>query len=279
MKRGTGGGANISSVIPGGKTTAGELGLTAFSSLGTFCANDRLEQAIMAPNKIKWMLRFMNFQLPKFCRWLLPNSAQPFTLSSVADGQTSQPHKLIITGMQMRSVPPCHGFYKDGAVAKISTIRPFAMAGFTLIEMVVVVAIVGILASAAIPMVQLGEHRLKERELRHALREIRTAIDAYRKATDEGRIARQVDATGYPPNLEVLAEGVADAKTPDGKKIYFLRRIPRDPFVPPDTPQKDMWGLRSYASSADDPKAGNDVFDVYSLNPGTGSNGAAYRDW
>lgn len=151
--------------------------------------------------------------------------------------------------------------------------------GFTLIEMVVVVAIVAILASAAIPFVQFGEHRLKERELRRSLREIRVAIDLYRKAVDEGRIPRQVGASGYPPSLDSLVEGVADAKSPGASKIYFLRRIPRDPFASPDVAEKDMWGLRSYASPPDDPKPGDDVFDVYSLNPGTGSNGVAYRQW
>ena len=164
-------------------------------------------------------------------------------------------------------------------VTPISFKLPHRSAGFTLIEMIVVVAIVGILASAAIPLVQFGEHRLKERELRQSLREIRSAIDAYRKAFDEGRIARKVDSTGYPPTLDALVEGVADARQPDAKKIYFLRRIPSDPFAPPDTPKKEQWGLRSYASAPDEPKAGDDVFDVYSLNPGKGSNGAPYRDW
>jgi general secretion pathway protein G len=151
--------------------------------------------------------------------------------------------------------------------------------GFTLIEMLVVVAIVGILASAAVPFIKYGEHRLKERELRHALREIRTALDAYKKATDDGRILRKLDSSGYPPDLETLTEGIADVKTPDARKIYFLRRIPRDPFAPPGTTADDMWGLRSYASSSSEPKAGEDVFDVYTLNPGNGSNGAPYRDW
>lgn len=145
--------------------------------------------------------------------------------------------------------------------------------------MVVVVAIVGILASAAIPFVQYGEHRMKEHELRLALREIRQALDAYQKATLEGRVPRKVDGTGYPPDLATLTEGVTDLKTPDARKIYFLRRIPRDPFAPPETSDSDMWGLRSYASPPDEPKAGDDVYDVYSLSPGTGSNGAPYRDW
>ena len=158
--------------------------------------------------------------------------------------------------------------------------RPHPLsAGFTLIEMVVVVAIVGVLASAAIPFVRYGEHRLKERELRQSLRDIRSAIDAYRKAVDDGRIARKVDASAYPPTLATLVDGVADARTPDARKIYFLRRLPLDPFAPPGTPQKDSWGLRSYASPPEEPKPGNDVFDVYSLSPGTGSNGVLYRDW
>ena len=164
-------------------------------------------------------------------------------------------------------------------MSKKSRICVSKTAGFTLVEMVVVVAIIGILASAAMPLVQFSQHRLKERELRHALREIRSAIDAYYKAVGEGRIARKADATGYPPTLDVLADGVADARLPDARKIYFLRRIPQDPFAPPGTPAADMWGLRSYASPSDEPKAGDDVFDVYSLATGTGSNGAPYRAW
>ena len=142
-----------------------------------------------------------------------------------------------------------------------------------------VVAIVGILASAAIPLVQLGEHRLKERELRQSLREIRLAIDAYRRAADEGRIARRADISGYPPDLNYLVDGVADAKAADARKIYFLRRVPRDPFALTEAPPNETWGLRSYASAPDDPKAGDDVFDVYSLSAAIGSNGVPYRDW
>lgn len=152
--------------------------------------------------------------------------------------------------------------------------------GFTLIEMVVVVAVVGVLASAAFPLVSLGEQRLKERELRHALREIRSAIDSYHKAVEDGKIARKANESGYPLELKALVGGVPDAKSAAiNRKIYLLRRIPVDPFAPAGTPEADMWGLRSYASSPDEPKAGDDVYDVYSLSQGIGSNGIPYHRW
>lgn len=152
--------------------------------------------------------------------------------------------------------------------------------GFTLIEMLVVVVIVAILASAALPLAAVGEQRLKERELRHALREIRTAIDGYRRAVDEGRIVRKTNDSGYPPSLAVLVEGVPDVRSAGSeRKIYLLRRIPADPFADPDAADTRTWGLRSYASAPTDPRPGDDVFDVYSLNPGVGSNGVPYRNW
>ena len=151
--------------------------------------------------------------------------------------------------------------------------------GFTLIEMMVVVTIVSILAAASIPFARYGELRAKERELKSALREMRKAIDDYKKASDEGRITKQVDATGYPPNLEVLVEGVTDNKDPKQRKIYFLRRILKDPFEPGAYSAQPRWGLRSYASDPKSPAAGEDVYDVYSLSTGKGSNGVPYRDW
>jgi general secretion pathway protein G len=153
--------------------------------------------------------------------------------------------------------------------------------GFTLIELVVTVAIVGLLATIALPMAELAVQREKEHELRLALREIRTGLDAYRQAVDEGRITQSLEKSGYPPSLKVLVEGVPDASSPDSKRrIYFLRRIPRDPlFLDPDKPDEETWGERSYASSADAPEDGDDVFDVYSLSAGTGLNGVAYRNW
>ena len=90
-----------------------------------------------------------------------------------------------------------------------------------------------------------------------------------------------VQQSGYPPSLKVLVDGVPDASSPDRKrKIYFLRRIPRDPmFSDASRPDEETWGMRSYASSSDAPEAGEDVFDVYSLSPGTGLNGIRYRNW
>jgi len=153
-------------------------------------------------------------------------------------------------------------------------------AGFTLIEMVITVAIVGILASAALPLTELSVKRAKEQQLQEALRQIRTALDDYKRAADEGRIARSDLETGYPKSLALLVDGVSDQKSPDRKKIYFLRRLPRDPFATDVAlPAAQTWGKRAYASPPDAPREGEDVYDVYSLSSGLGINGVRYRDW
>jgi general secretion pathway protein G len=153
--------------------------------------------------------------------------------------------------------------------------------GFTLIEMLVTVAIVGLLASISVPMLELVNRRNNEQNLREALRQIRTALDAYKQAVDEGRVVEENKGSGYPPSLDVLVSGVVDARNPNkNQKIYFLRRIPNDPFVmgaSDDVPAG--WGLRSYASSPGNPQPGADVFDVYSRAEGVGLNGVAYKDW
>jgi general secretion pathway protein G len=152
--------------------------------------------------------------------------------------------------------------------------------GFTLIELMITVAIVAILALGLVPLGELAAQRSKESDLRAGLRQIRTAIDAYKKAADEGRIERKADASGYPPTLDVLVQGVPDQKSPNRQLVYFLRRIPRDPFaVEPELPAARTWGLRSYDSPPDNPRAGKDVFDVYSLAEGKGMNGVPYREW
>lgn len=151
--------------------------------------------------------------------------------------------------------------------------------GFTLIELVVSLAILAMLATMAFPMGEVIVQRNKEQELRKSLRQIREAIDAYKQFYDEGHILKKTDASGYPPSLEILEEGVVDAKSPQQKTVYFIRRIPRDPFAPTDIPAAQTWGLRSFASSAANPLKGDDVFDVYSEAPGDGLNGIPYREW
>ena len=155
-----------------------------------------------------------------------------------------------------------------------------AAGGFTLLELVIAVAIIAILASVAVPLNELVVQRAREQDLRRALRDIREAIDGYKQASDEGRIEKRVGESGYPRRLEDLVEGVEDQKSPEKKKIYFLRRIPRDPLASDASlAAAATWGKRSYASPPDAPREGEDVFDVYSLATGSGINGRPYREW
>ena len=152
--------------------------------------------------------------------------------------------------------------------------------GFTLIELVVTLAIIGVLTSAAMPLVQLTAQRAKESDLHQSLRILRRAIDAYKEAADTGHIRTEMGDSGYPPNLQVLVDGVEDVQSEKKVAMYFLRRVPRDPFFPDATAAPaDTWGLRSSKSPPADPQAGDDVFDVYSLAQGKGLNGLAYHDW
>jgi len=152
--------------------------------------------------------------------------------------------------------------------------------GFTLIELLIALAILAVLATSVLPVAELTIQRHKEQELRASLREIRSAIDAYKRPFDEGRMLRTVNVTGYPASLQVLVDGVEDVKDPKRSKIYFLRRIPRDPMADDSiTSPQDTWAKRAYASEAAEPKEGDDVYDVMSRSTKTGLNGQAYAQW
>jgi len=146
---------------------------------------------------------------------------------------------------------------------------------------VVTIAILGLLATVAVPFAQLVQQRQKEAELRDGLRKIRNAIDAYKQAVVEGQIDKAtLRPQGYPPDLDVLWKGIADKTKPDDSQIYFLRRLPRDPFFSDAAAEPaTTWGKRSYESPPDAPQEGDDVYDVYSLSDKTGLNGVPYREW
>lgn len=152
--------------------------------------------------------------------------------------------------------------------------------GFTLVELLVTLALVSLLASVAIPMAEVTAKREREQELRETLRTLRRAIDGYKQATDEGRVARKADEAGYPPTLQILADGVTDQRDPRGAPLRFLRQVPRDPMNL-DIAQNaaNTWGKRSYTSTHEAPLEGRDVYDVYSLELGIGLNGVPYRQW
>ena len=166
--------------------------------------------------------------------------------------------------------------YGDKTNNRRLRLLPGGEGGFSLVEIVAVAVILGILASAVIPMTKMAVKRAKELELRRVLREMRRAIDVYKKMADEKKIEveDEVTGTGFPPDLEILIEG-AELKDGKDKVFKFLRRLPRDPM----TGYKE-WGLRS---SQDEPESeswgGEDVFDVYSLSEGIALDGTNYRDW
>lgn len=145
----------------------------------------------------------------------------------------------------------------------------------------VTIAILGLLATVALPFAQLVQQRQKEAQLRDGLRQIRNAIDAYKQAVLDGQIDKAtLRPQGYPPDLDALWKGVADKTKPDDSQIYFLRRLPRDPFFPDANAEPAAtWGKRSYESPPDAPQEGDDVYDVYSLSDKTGLNGVPYREW
>ena len=146
-----------------------------------------------------------------------------------------------------------------------------AEAGVTLIELIVVVTILSILASAAVPIARFEVKRRKEKQLRADLWEMRRAIDAYKDAADLGGIQVKADSMGYPPDLETLVNGV-DIQD---KKVRFLRAIPEDPMMK----SKD-WGLRSNQDEPDsDSFGGQNVFDVYSKSTDTALDGTKYNTW
>lgn len=164
---------------------------------------------------------------------------------------------------------------------KVETRSTGAARGFTLLEVIIVITILSVLTAAAIPMVRNSVRRERESELRLALRQLRQAIDAYKKYVDQTQGAtipiEWKTQSGYPKELEILVEGFIPANVvgTSGSRIKFLRRMPVDPL----TGTTD-WGKRSYKDEPDATSwGGEDVFDVYTTSDATALNGTKYKDW
>ncbi len=147
--------------------------------------------------------------------------------------------------------------------------------GLSLLEVVVTISILALLATLILPVAKTTLRRGKEIELRRALRQMREAIDQFKKFSDAGLLQVQcLQCFGYPKDLDMLVEGVPQVGAID-KKLRFLRRIPLDPI----TGEAD-WGMRSLQDDPDSDSWGRqNLFDVYSLSPAEALNGTKYRDW
>ena len=155
-----------------------------------------------------------------------------------------------------------------------------SVAGFTLIEMMVVCAMLSVLAYAALPMTEVATARWKERELRASLNEIRAALDAYKRTYDQLNPVQQPGVSGYPASLSALEEGLLDSRGGGApRQIRFLRQLPRDPFAPEGLTAQQTWALRAFDSPAHAPRAGADVYDVHSKSERVGTNGIPLKDW
>ncbi len=158
--------------------------------------------------------------------------------------------------------------------------RPSLIKGYTLVELLVVLALLGLLAGLAMPLAEMTVQRERERELRRALWEIRDAIDSYRLAREQGAIVVASKGPPFPANLNELARAHEDQRAGhQGELLRFLRKVPRDPFADPQLPAEQTWGLRGYASEADKPRPGEEVYDVYSRASGVGLNGVPLSQW
>jgi general secretion pathway protein G len=155
-------------------------------------------------------------------------------------------------------------------------------AGFTLVELLVTLALIGIAAAVVLPMATLMETRAKEAELRQALRVLRKSIDDYKAAADAGLIEKTTGSSGYPPSLDVLVTGVPRTTVFgfNATPILFLRKVPRDPFYPDKSvPAAQTWNLRRYGAQPSDFSPGPDVFDVSSKSSRQALDGSSLDAW